>query len=197
MIQNEIIKEAIELFDAPEKWGAFLELYNKKEDIKKAWYIKLKNAIIEYFNNDIVEGWDYCFWGDNNYVWDFKWFLTKYGQSSLCIGSGWNGEFHLIVQGEQFDKEKITELLKSSKYSKLMSIVRNDRQFEDETKAMEYRNYIFNTAEDGKFEVDTLAWFAGNKTEEFVKQIADKVNSVRKDVEITNLLDEINSITKK
>jgi hypothetical protein len=42
-----------------------------------------------------------------------------------------------------------------------------------------------------------LAWFAGNKTDLFLNQIAEKVNRFRKDAKVTNLLNELNSETLK
>lgn len=198
-MQKELLNHAIGIFDTSEKWNAFVELANQKETIKWFYFQKLKQPLLNYFNSNPVEGWACEPWG--NQLYDIRWYLKEFGKSSLALAVGWTFEFHLHIEDTtKFDTEKINDLLKGE-YSLLLSAFdRVDRQFELNTKAMEYRNYSFGSPYDSYFDnsqLDNLAWFAGNKTECFVDQIIKKVNRFRKDQNLTNLLYELNKQTKR
>jgi hypothetical protein len=62
--------------------------------------------------------------------------------------------------------------------------------------AIETRNFSFGSPYDTKFDTDRLCWYAGNETESFLNQIAEKVNRYRKDEEMNSLLHELNLLTK-
>jgi hypothetical protein len=195
MIQKELLNQAIEIFDTPEKWNAFVELSNQKEAIKWIYFQKLKHPLLNYFNANPVDGWICEPWG--NPLYDLRWYLKDFGKNSLALAIGWTFEFHLHIEDTiNFDSLKINDLLKSD-YSILLSAFdRIDRQFENNVKAMESRHYHFDSPFDFNFDnshIDNLAWFAGNKTQMFADQIIKKVDRFRKDKNLTKLLYDINS----
>jgi hypothetical protein len=194
-MHQELIKQAMGLFDTPEKWNTFLELVWQKDSIRNQWYNVLKEAANRHFTTiDVVSGWAFNSWG----ICDMHWYLSKFGDKSIRLHMGWGLELSLIVDGDFFDLLKVNELIKNEKYSVILSAFsRIDRTYEGNRIAIEARNYIFNSPYDSRFDWDRLAWFAGNKTELFINQIADKVNRFRKDSNITNLLNELNAETSK
>ena len=197
-MQKELLNQAIALFDSPEKWNAFVELANQKEAMKWNYLQKLKQPLVHYFVSNPVEGWVCEPWGNQNY--DLRWYLADFGKNSLGLAVGWTFEFHLRLEDPiGFDSQKIDELLKAD-YSMLLSAFdRIDRQFETHTKAMEVRNYTFGSQYDFNFDnssIDKMAWFAGNKTDDFVAQIIKKVERFRQDKALTRMLYDLNSKAK-
>ena len=198
-MQKELLGQAISIFDSTEKWNAFVEIANQKENIKSFYFKKLKSELLQYFNDNPVNGWICEPWGDTNF--DLRWYLKDFGKDSIALAVGWRFHFVLHVKNtSEFDTKKIDELLKTD-YSKILSSFdRVDRCFEHELKAVEVRNYIFNSPYDSCFEdsqVDYLAWFAGNETESFKNQIIKKVEKFRKDEETGKLLYELNEKSRK
>jgi len=191
-MNREFLNEAINLFDTPEKWDSFIELSNKRLEIRHEWFNKAKIAIVDYFINNTVENWSFENWN----TWDYKWFLKDYGKQSLCIWM-YGNRIQLWLDGNCFDSTKATELLNTERYSSLLSVIRPDELFQNDFKLVEYGNFYFDSLNDGNFTDEKLAWYAGNKTEEFVNQIAEKVNRIRKNPELTELLRELNEKCKR
>lgn len=193
-MQKEILNKAIELFDSPEKWNAFVELANQKETIKWLYFQKAKQPILKYFNDNPVDGWVCEPWGNPNF--DIRWYLKDFGKSSLALAVGWT--FHFVLHLEDltnFDGNKINDLLRTD-YSKFLSAFdRVDRQFEPQLKIVEVRNYSFDSPHDANFDdnnLDKLAWFVGNKTQIFTEQLIRKVEKFRQSAELTKMLYELN-----
>lgn len=197
-MQKELLNQALGIFDTSEKWNAFLELANQKETMKWHYFQKVKQPLLNYFNANPVEGWVCEPWG--NQLYDIRWYLKDFGKSSLALAVGWTFEFHLHLDDTTtFDTNKINDLLKTDHSILLSSFDRVDRQFEHNTKAMESRNYSFGSPYDFNFDnsqIDKLAWFAGNETENFAKQIIKKVERFRKDENLTKHLYDLNAQAK-
>ncbi|WP_312298156.1 hypothetical protein [Chryseobacterium sp.] len=191
-MNREFLKQALNLFDTPEKWNSFLELSNKKNEINNEWYKKAKTEIIHYFINDPAEGWSFVNWN----TWDYRWFLEDFGKESFCLWMFGN-RIGLWLNGNHFESAKATALLSTEKYSPLLSTLRPDSIFDNDWKIFEAGNFFFDSVNDGHIENDKLAWYAGNKTEKFVEQVTEKVNRIRKSPELTQLLREINETCKK
>lgn len=191
-MNREFLNEAINLFDTPEKWNSFLELSNKRGEINNEWFKRAKIAVINHFTNDVVENWSFVNWN----TWDYRWFLEDFGKESFCFWMYAN-RMGLWLNGANFNSEKATTLLQTEKYSSLLSVLRPDEIFSNDWKIAETGNFFFNSTSDGNIENNELAWYAGNKTEEFVNQIAEKVNRIRKNPELTELLRELNEKCKK
>jgi hypothetical protein len=197
-MQKELINQALRIFDSSEKWNAFVELANQKETIKWHYFQKLKQPLLNYFNANPIEGWVCEPWGDTKY--DLRWYLKDFGKGSLSLAIGWTFNFLLHIEDVNgFDTKKIDDLLRSN-YSILLSAFdRIDRQFENQLKVVEVRNYSFNSPYDTNFDdsqLDKLAWFAGNDTENFAKQIIKKVERFRQDKDLTKMLYDLNTETK-
>ncbi|HMF71956.1 MAG TPA: hypothetical protein VK616_10800 [Flavitalea sp.] len=196
-MHRELLNQAVGIFNSSEKWNAFVELANQKENIKWYYFQKLKQPLLNYFNANPVHGWVCEPWG--NQLYDIRWYLKDFGKDSLALAIGWTFEFHLHLQDTMaFDTDKINELLKTDHSILLSAFGRVDRQFEENTKAMESRNYEFGTPYDFNFDnsqIDKLSWFAGNETEKFVQQIIKKVECFRKDENLTKLLYDLNAQT--
>ncbi len=198
-MQRELLNQALALFDTPEKWNAFVEMTNQKDTMRWNYFQKLKQPLLNYFNNNPVNGWVCEPWGNPDY--DLRWYLKEFGKNSLALAVGWTFKFVLHLQDtDSFDTERINELLRTDYSILLSSFDRVDKQFEHNLKVVEERNYSFGSPFDGNFDdsqLDKLAWFAGNKTEEFAKQIIRKVEVFRKSEKLTNMLHELNAKTKR
>ena len=193
-MNQELLKQAKAMFDTPEKWNAFLELVWQKDEIRNQWFLKLKEEANKKFSTDeFVEGWVFNSWG----VWDLHWYQKEHGDKSIGLLIGWWGDMTLYCNGEFYDTAKIHDLLRSERFAPLLSCFnRIDRFYEGGRLAIETRNFSFDSPHDTKFDVDRLGWYAGNKTEDFLNQLAEKVNRYRKNEEMNSLLSELNSLTK-
>ncbi|MCU0440598.1 MAG: hypothetical protein MUC49_22105 [Raineya sp.] len=197
-MQKELLNQALQIFDTSEKWNAFVELANQKDVMKWHYFQKLKQPLLNYFNANPVEGWICEPWGDPNY--DLRWYLKDFGKNSISLAVGWFFQFVLHVgDTNTFDTKKVDDLLKSDYSILLSSFDRVDKQFEHHLKVVEVRNYSFNSPYDTNFDdsqVDKLAWFAGNETEKFTKQIISKVERFRQNKDLTKMLYDLNAKTK-
>ncbi|MDD2987272.1 hypothetical protein [Flavobacterium sp.] len=193
-MNQELLKQAKAMFDSPEKWNAFLELVWQKDEIRNQWFLKLKEEANKKFSTEeFVEGWVFNSWG----VWDLHWYQKEHGDKSIGLLIGWWGEMTLYCNGEFYDTVKIHDLLRSERFAPLLSCFnRIDRFYEGGRLAIETRNFSFDSPHDTKFDADRLGWYAGNRTEDFLNQIAAKVNRYRKDEEMNSLLHELNLLTK-
>ena len=192
-MQKEMINQATKMFDTPEKWNSFLELYSAKDEIRNLWYQKLKVSVTKVFCEDnVVDGWSFSTWN----AWDFRWYLTDFGRESFCIWMFGN-RIGMWVNPNVHDSQKITDLLSTDKFSLLMTALRPDEVFSGDWKLVEYGNFDFESPYNFQFDPDRLGWFAGNKTDDFVLQLVKKIDRIRKDENLTSLLVEINKLTKK
>ena len=192
-MNREFLNEAINLFDTSEKWNSFLELFYQKDKIVMGeWFNKAKISVNNHFINDLAEGWTFKNWN----TWDYKWFLKDFGENSLCIWM-YGNRIGLWLNGNLFDSDKANSLLNTEKYSRLLSFLRPDEISPYDWKIIETGNFVFNSVNDGHISSDELAWYAGNQTEELVKQIAEKINRIRKNPELTQLLRELNEKCKR
>lgn len=187
-MNQELMNQALNLFDTPEKWNAFLELYSQRDEMRNQWYGKLRELSIKRFNTiDVVDGWSFK---PSNSI-DMCWYLTEYGDQSIRIVFGWCAEMTLFYDGVNFSK--MNDLMKNKRFSPILEgFQKLDGVFQGNRIAYESRNFIFESPYDTKFDCDRLAWFAGNQTESFVDQIVKKVNRFRKDDNLTVLLGELN-----
>jgi len=187
-MNRELLQQTASLFEkqkSPEKWNAYLELIAQKEQIKNLWFNKLKSELIKYFSTNIEDGWK---WDENK----MNWYLAEFGPQSLSIWLEGYTKFSLWVNNDKFNNDEITELLQTEKYSELLSAFsRIDKRFEGGYQVIENGNFSFGSEHDGEFAVDHLAWYAGNETNNLATQIIDKVNKIRQDKTLTDLLAEL------
>jgi len=193
-MQKELLNQTLDLFDTPEKWYAFIEMANQKESMKMHYFKKVSTMVYKYFMENPVKGWVCETW--NNHNLELRWYLEDFGKNSLALGIGWWFQFVLhLTDTNSFDTNKINELLKTDYAIFLSKFDRIDRQFEQNCKIVEDRNYVFNSPYDYNFnesQVDYLAWFAGNQTDKFAEQIIRKVEVFRQNENLTKMLYELN-----
>lgn len=191
-MNQELLKQAKALFDSPEKWNAFLELVWQKDAIRAQWYQALKEEIDKAFKtNYFADAWDFKIRGSFSY----QWFLKAHTENSISL---WfeDGIFSLFAS-DSHDIEEIYKLIKTETFAPLTNCFeRIDNSFQGGYIIKEERNFSFGNPYDSRFDVDRLSWFAGNKTTDLAIQIAEKVNKFRLDKQMTQLLSELNQLTK-
>jgi hypothetical protein len=192
-MDRDLYNQALDLFNTSEKWNAFVELANQKESIKRTYFKRVTQPLLNYFNSNPVDGWICEPWFDKEL--DLRWYLADFGKDSLSLATCWHFHFALhLVDKSRFDTDKIDTMLKSE-YSIFMSAFdRIDEQFGTDLKVLEIRNYNFGDPHDSYFEnsqLDRLAWYAGNETDKFVEQIIAKVERFRRNPQLTTMLYEI------
>ena len=195
-MENEELRQAINLFDTPEKWTAFIELSNHKDRLKR---IMTRTAVVranQYFIQEHpVPGWSFQQFGTDEFA--MIWYLTTYGEYSICLVLSWDGVFVLEVRGGSNSVAEATRLLKDSKFGDLMNCFeRVDSWWDDRFMAREKFNFSFGSPSDGHFGPFRLAWYAHFETERFIEQLGAKVARFQQP-EMTALLTELNALTRK
>lgn len=192
------IDDASKLFNTSEKWSSFNELISMKGQMQDKWWKGLSSKTALEFQNSPKTGWAYTKWNS----WDHKWYLEEFGDDSIGIWM-WGGQIGLsnyCSRGVR-DFERASEIISSSKYSELLAVFRADFINNNDFLILEKGNFKFGEECDFSPEPGTsyeqLSWYAGNETEEFVRQIAEKVNKIRNDEHLTSLLRELNQEFKK
>ena len=186
-MQQALINSTKDIFDSPEKWETFLDLDLLKDKITAQWYSKLGDEL--HLKIKLNPEWSYNKSG-------MQWYLEKYGRKSLSI---WleKAKFSLWADGYYYDLDKIRELLKDSRFMPIYygmpfkeSIMQGNYIIE------ELGRYTFGSHCDNCYTDDQLAWYAGNRTEEFAMQVKQRVDHFMKK-EITDLLIELNEKSRK
>jgi hypothetical protein len=192
-MNEEILAQAMALFDTPEKWNAFLELSYNRDLLRDRWYGCLLQKIIELSN--ITP--NYELWGvikiDN---WGVSWYLNEFNWNSVVIHSwaGYNVRIWLRVSEDK--RKNIYELLNTDKFIPLFSCfdkIRTRNIFPNEFPIEGHISFDFQSNFEGDWTRNALkfSWYAGNETEKVANQILNKINRFRTP-EITELLIELN-----
>lgn len=200
----KITRQIADIFTSADKWNTFYEMCNYRDKIADDYWLRPTEKILKHYRENPCNRWfceQYIDAQDkNNRPWDISWYLIDFGKKSLSIHIRWWYELHLRIEAlNQFDTKKIDEMLKEPRYAKVLaSFDRIDRQFEAESKAMEYRNYSFGSKNDNNFkdEMVDFNWYVGNETDKLVTQLIAKVDRFVRDEEITNMIYEINEKAK-
>jgi hypothetical protein len=196
MNAEQILHHEPKLFPSSDDWVAYVDLAKQMTNIKKHWLTVAAKAYQKKLRSILPGEWaiDTNFGGAE----DTKVYLTKNGPGALSLCYAWEYEFHLILDnGSAFNSEKINTLLKSPKYAPILEAFDCiDRSFEVRTKAMCYRNFSFGSPSDGNIPADELAWYAGNRTDDFVDQAIEQIKKFTHDELVTKLLIELNEEAK-
>lgn len=191
-MNEELLITAMNLFDSADKWNSFCELMNRNGEIQNRWWKKLQTEVYQREKKVTNPDWDIVIW--NN--WDIGWYIKGESDKSLAIHF-WGDNFRVFCSYGELDINKVTEILKNPKFDIIKSCFERLDGSDYQTIGWEHRNFSFNTIYDGKFpDHRTLSWYAGNKTDEFAKQIIAKVRKFQTP-EITALFKEINNSCKK
>lgn len=193
-MQRELLNQTMAIFDTPEKWNSYLELKNAFNQIKAQWINKLRNNISGVFNKNKLDGWEFK---QSESHLQFKWYLKDFGPNSLSILMSY-AQIGLWVWPDNFDVQKINDLLLSDEYKSLGDTFIPDKTSDcNKWVLLESGKFYFESQDDGKFEFDNLLWYAEHQTDSFLNQLIAKVDRIRRDDKLTNLLREINQKTKK
>ena len=197
-MNQDLLNQAIQLFDTDEKWNSFLELSYNKETIKNNLWKYFQSSMNENFaKHDLVDGWSFCSDSPKQY----RWFLTEFGKESCGILMDEGKNVSLRAHPDNINLELVRSMLSTEKFSVLFNFLERidligtvgHWEF-----IRESGNFIFGSSFDKNFpNDDRLTWFAGNRTADFVDQISEKVNRIRKDESMTFLLQELNKVGKK
>lgn len=196
---NKYLLEHIsDLFDKAEKWDAFLNLYKRKDDIINQYYSKLMVAMNNRFNRDRVEGWSYVC----NGIYEYRWYITDFDVKSVYVCIDFPNEsvrFSLWADTQYHNLPNINKELQTEKFAVLRDTIERVDSFIrpelDGELIAERGNFKFDSPYDSQFDYETLSWYAGNKTEELVDQIARKVDRIRRNDQVTRLLVELNELS--
>ncbi len=190
-MNQQLITQAQAIFDTPEKWNSFLELISLKDEIRNQWYTKLKeDAIMKFSTDEHVDGWAFKAWG----LWDMRWYQEKHGEKSISIVLSWWGQIALWCDSSRYNMSELERQLNNETFAPLKTCFTRLDGFNNENCLLyECRNYSFeNSPYNTKFDLERLAWYAGNNTELFLSQIVEKVNRFRKDEQMNLLIDKLN-----
>jgi len=205
-MQKELMNQTMAMFDSAKKWNAFVELSNMRQSIEREWFLKIKTPLMTHFKKNLSDRWGCESCGNSGY--DMRWYLKGFGKNSLALATWWTYTFCLHLEDvSTFNSELVTNRLKDPEYEEiLLAFDRIDQPPPDQKfKVLEIRNYHFSDAGDdcpynGCFDgvsIADLAWYAGNQTDEFVRQIISKVERFTNDQKVTDLLYKLNQEAKK
>jgi len=194
-MNEELIKNAMKMFDTSAKWHAFLELVNQSDNIRDCWWRILKEEVhkreLEFNKENPDWDWDIRSFG----ICDIRWLIRGKPENSLMI------QFHpnflrVFYNGGYLDVNKVNQLIIDQRFDIIKTCFDRIDGSNWETIGWEDRNFSFDTPYDGKFSSQALSWYAGNRTKEFADQLIAKVRKFQKP-EITALFKEINEKCRK
>lgn len=199
-MKNELIQQAAEIFDSFDKWNAFIELYLGRNEIRQYNLMKFRSSMLKYFSTENITTWDFVAVSQDQY----RWFIKNYGRESICIMWDLN-RLYLWGNPAIVQIERATELLKTPEYNLVTSVFNSI----DAAALGGQREYFYGENHRYKFDgIDyihkpddergylLLSWYAGNNTDQLVKQIAEKVNKFRTQ-QMTKLITELNEKCKR
>lgn len=195
-MDQEEINQAVQFFNTPEKWAAFTALSGQLDTLKRAMTRTAISRANTYFQFEhTAPGWSFKQIHPAEFA--MIWYLTAFGEGSICLVFSWGGELVLEVRGnDTHDVELATRLVREQKFSALMSCFeRVDVWWEHRFMGREKFNFSFGSALDGQFDPMRLAWYAQYETEKLLDQLRAKVARFQTP-EMTELLTELNALTK-
>jgi hypothetical protein len=195
---QELITQAINMFDSYDKWNAFIELSNSRSDIRKRYFEKLKLGLLKHFTDNYREQWQFAAILPEQY----RWFIKDYGQESICLLWRTN-DLVLWCNPQFFNATEARDLLNTPDFNSIFGCFDNIdtlstpylHHFCEERHRYNFDDLTSYSATNEENH-DKLSWFAGNKTNEMIKQIADKINKFRTP-EITEMFIDLNKRCKK
>lgn len=191
-MNEDLLRQTMQLFDAPEKWNAFCELKNQADNIQNHWWSTLQKEVYRKSISESNPDWDVYIW--NN--WDIMWFIKGESNKSLAVHF-WGEAVRIFCNYGDLNTSKVTNLIKDNRFDAIKLCLDRIDGSNWETIGWEHRNFHFGTELDGNFpNATSLAWYAGNRTDDFATQIMNKVKKFQTP-EITALFKEINEKCQK
>ena len=177
-MNEKLIQQAMDLFDTPEKWEAFGELYRSYNTIKTRGFKKMRDELYcdELAHKD--PNWHVVKWND----WDIRLELKTEGKR-LWIHF-W-GDYLRIFVG-YLDIQKVQDLITNNeRYNKIQQVFSEHCRldgYDNNTLAYEKQNdieYTFNNTRVIIKDSDQLSWYVGHYPSEFKAQLLKKVRSLQ------------------
>ncbi len=189
MNANDIIKSGI--FSDAEDWTSFLELADQRGNIGRQWLKQATVKLRQELQDRLTKEWCMLPFGDVEQ--DTKFFLDEFGEASVYLMFGWQYKLLLRLNAhEQYDSDKINEFLGTKQGNVLVDAFTSvDLQFQHDTKLAHGRNFSYGSVNDGDLSSEETAWFAGNRTDEFVKQCIEMIEKFTCSDEVTSALREL------
>lgn len=196
VMTEEMLQKTMSMFDAPEKWSAFVELANAKDEMRNRWYQKLQRELMSLTTTDANHTqWTCSIWN----AWDIEWKLKDYPSKYLSLHS-WSG-FNCrlwIRNADEESRKKVYDLLDSNPCFQQMQTcfsIRNVYQKPNEVLWDAQFNLDCELSLNGNYnELQYLfAWYAGNNTKNLARQIMEQVNRIRTS-EMTDLFRQVNEL---
>ena len=190
-MNQDLIMQAIQIFDTYDKWDAFIVLSNNIPEIRRRYFERLKSDLTKHFSKDIAESWSFVAIHNEQY----RWYLSEFGYESL--GLLWRAnDFLLWCNPDKIDANKVRDLLNTPDFNIIFNCFDNIdslsnplHHFVQEKHRYTFRDSTSYSAPD-EDDYNKLAWFAGNKTDELIELIAIKINKFRT-IEITTLIKDL------
>ena len=155
-MEQEIINNVYKIFDTPEKWNSFLDLFDLKEKIENNWNSKLLQRIQEKIT--LPNEWAF---NTNGKVWHLK----DFDIDSLSI---WlEGEyFSIYADPVNYNIDLLKSKLRDTRYKAVLDciIIKDSESLSSGYLIREKGKFVFDTIYDNNFDAEHLAWYAGNET---------------------------------
>lgn len=193
-MNQDIIQEAINIFDIPEKWRAFYDMEKACPDIINEWLRHGAHVLREEFQKS-PGAWELSIWGSSR---DTKWHLSELGEKSISIGIGWETfEFHLFdARNNDEQWTKTCELLAGPDFRQLVTRIgpRCYRPgWKKEKLLLADRSFDpLGLGADADFRSRLIAWHAAHRTEDFVEKTLGWVRQLMEDEEVVRLIRKLN-----
>ena len=186
------------LFSDEKDWSAFLELADQKDSVMRLWSKRATDLLLETLNSKEYPGWGLYEIPRHktSYNNEVRLYLTEFGRDGLDIRISWNFELHLHLSetATEYNSDKINTLLKEERFSSILAAFSKtdvSKHYGSHSKYMQSPDYKFESPDDGNFPIETLAWYAGNRTEEFVKQCIDKIERFTLNPDVTTAMEKL------
>lgn len=175
-MNKEFLNSALALFNESEQWNAFIDLFELKDAVQKAWVDRATAQMKERFHSD--EQWRIEF---GNWM-DARWHFISPSPIAVNFWLSYEGNLHFVAGGENGKKaELIGEIFEHAKYDPLRYVWGTDIQtnVSFNIKVKQAGKWYFDSPYDGDMPYQRLCWYAGNATKKYIDQIAEKVEKFR------------------
>lgn len=201
-MNKELISQAAKMFESEsvEKWNAFIELCWGKGEIRQFYFMKFRSAMLTHFSKGIINPWDFVSINQEQY----RWFIKDFKQDSIVLLWDVN-RLYLWCNPSLVKVDEATNLLKTPDFAPVISCfdpcdvigIGGQREYlYGETHRYKFNETEFIQRTDNEQGHLELSWYAGNRTNELINQITDKVNKFRTP-EITKLMIDLNEKCKR
>ena len=192
-MNEELLIKAMQLFQTAEKWNAFNELANRRDDIQYRWWQKLRTEVHQRELHGGDPDWVIFTWGN----WEIRWYVKGEHENSLAIHFSAHQWLRICSGFGYLEPNKVNKLIEDQRFNEIVKpFDRIDWKSHDSIGA-ENKNFEFGSIHDHYFhDTRALAWYAGNETEKFADQLIAKVRKFQTP-KITALFKEINEKCRK